>query len=124
MAKDLTVILENRPGTLAATGEALGKAGINIEGACGFPCEGKGVAHILVEDAAAARRALQQAGIEVRAERDVLVIDLQDRPGELGSLARRMANAGVNIDLVYLATKTRAVIGADNLAKARTAAGR
>lgn len=58
MAKDLTVVLEDRPGTIAHMGEALGKAGINIDGGCGFPCEGKGVLHILVEDAADARRVL------------------------------------------------------------------
>ncbi len=103
MTKDLTVILEDRPGTLADVGEALGKAGINIEGGCGFPCEGEGVFHILVEDAAAARRALEEIGLEVRGERQVLVLEIEDRPGALGEVSRRIANAGVNIDLVYLA---------------------
>jgi len=121
MMKDLTVILEDRPGTLADMGEALGKAGINIEGSCGFPSEGKGVGHILVEDAAAARRALEEIGIEVGDEREVLVLEIEDRPGALGEVSRRIANAGVNIDLVYLATNTRLVIGADDLDKARAA---
>ena len=121
MAKDLTVILEDRPGTLADMGEALGKAGINIEGCCGFRSEGKGVIHILVEDVAAARRELQQAGLEVRDERQVLVLDVQNRPGVLGDVTSRIARAGVNIDLIYLATNTRLVIGADNLDKARSA---
>ena len=84
MTKDLTVILEDRPGTLADIGEALGKAGINIDGLCGFPCEGKGVLHILVEDTAAARRALEEIGLEVRGERQVLILELEDRPGALG----------------------------------------
>lgn len=121
MMKDLTVILEDRPGTLADMGEALGKAGINIEGSCGFPSEGKGVGHILVEDAAAARRALEEIGIEVGNEREVLVLEIEDRPGALGEVSRRIANAGVNIDLCYLATNTRLVIGADDLDKARAA---
>ena len=121
MAKDLTVILEDRPGTIADMGEALGKAGINIEGGCGFPSEGKGVIHILVEDAVAARKALQQAGLVVRGERQVLVLDIEDRPGVLGNVTRRIAKAGVNIDLMYLATNTRLVIGVDDLDKARTA---
>lgn len=121
MAKDLTVVLEDRPGTLAALGEALGKAGINIEGACGFPSEGKGVAHVLVEDAAAARRALQQVGLQVQAERDVIVMDIPDRPGALGQIARKVANAGVNVDVVYLATRTRVVLGVNDPAKARAA---
>jgi len=121
MAKDLTVVLEDRPGTLADIGEALGKAGINIDGLCGFPCQGKGVIHILVEDAAAARRALQEKGLEVRDERQVLVLKVEDRPGAFGDVTRRIANAGVNIDLAYPATNNRLVIGGDDLDKARTA---
>jgi len=121
MAKDLTVILENRPGTLADVGEALGKAGINIDGLCGFPCEGKGVIHILVEDAAAARRALEEKDLEVRDERQVLVLEVEDRPGGFGDVTRRIANAGVNIYLAYPATNNRLVIGADDLDKARAA---
>ena len=121
MAKDLTVILEDRPGTLADMGEALGKAGINIEGCCGFRSEGKGVIHILVEDVVAARRELQQAGLEVRGEREVLVLEVGDRPGALGDVTRRIAKAGVNVDLIYLAANTRLVIGADDLHKARAA---
>ena len=121
MTKDLTVILEDRPGTLADMGEALGKAGINIDGLCGFPCEGKGIIHILVEDAAAARHALEEIGLEVRGERQVLILELEDRPGVLGDVTRRIAKAGVNIDLVYAATNTRVIIGTDDLEKARAA---
>jgi hypothetical protein len=121
MAKDLTVVLEDRPGTLAALGEALGRAGVNIEGICGFTAAGKGIMHLLVDDAAAARSALADAGIEVRAERDVLVLTPEDRPGALGQIARKIASTGANIDVVYLATDTRIVIGADDLEKARAA---
>ena len=92
MATDLTVILENRPGTLADIGEALGNAGINIEGMCGFPCEGKGRLHILVEDGAAARRVLKDAGIQITEERKVIVLDIDDRPGAFGSVARKIAD--------------------------------
>jgi hypothetical protein len=121
MATDLTVIMANRPGTLADMGEALGNAGVNIDGMCGFPCEGEGIVHILVEDAAAARQALEQAGLEVRVERAVLVLEIEDRPGALGEMARRIANAGVNVDLGYLATNTRLVVGASDLDKVRAA---
>ena len=121
MAKDLSVILENRPGTLADMGEALGKAGINIEGVCAFPSEDKGVVHILVEEVAATRRALEEVGIEVGDEREVLVLEIEDRPGRLGDVSRRIANAGVNIDLVYLAANNRLVLGTDDLDKARAA---
>jgi len=123
MAKDLTVTLEDRPGTLAAMGEALGKAGINIEGACGFPTGGKGIAHLVVEDGAGARRALEHAGIQVGQERDVLVVNIEDQPGALGSIAQKVAGAGVNIELFYLASRTRLVLGTSDNAKAKSAVG-
>ena len=119
MAKDLTVILEDRPGTIADLGEALGKAGLNIDGMCGFPCEGKGVFHILVDDASAARNALVAIGLEVRSEREVLLFEAEDKPGMLGEVARKFADAGVNIDLMYKATQTMLVLGVDDLEKAQ-----
>lgn len=119
MAKDLTVILEDRPGTLADLGEALGAAGINIDGMCGIPCEGKGAIHILVEDAAGARGALEAGGFEVSAEREVLLLEVENRPGSLGETARKIANAGVNIETVYVASNNRLVVGVDNLEQAR-----
>jgi len=121
--KDLTVLLENRPGTLASLGESLGKAGVNIEGFCGFPAEGQAIGHLLVEDAAAARQALEQAGAKVTGERDVLVVNIENRTGALGQAARKIADAGVNIDLVYLASDNRVVVGADDQDKARAALG-
>jgi hypothetical protein len=121
MAKDLTVHLEDRPGTLAELGEALGGASINIDGMSGFVYDGRGVFHILTEDAAGARRALEDAGLEVSAERDVLLFEAEDRPGMLGEVARKIANAGVNVDLLYKATQTKLVIGADDLEKAQSA---
>lgn len=119
MPWDIAVELENRPGTLAELGEAAGKAGVNLDGVCGIPCEGVGVIHVLVEDPATARDALTQAGITIREEREVLVADVTDRPGELGELTRRLADAGVNVDLTYLATNTRLVLGVDDLEAAR-----
>jgi len=121
MSKDLTVMLEDRPGTLAALGEALGKAGVNIEGLCAVPSEGKGLVHILVEDPAAARKAIEAAKLHIQEERDVLVLKLGDRPGELGNVCRKIAQAGVNINLTYAATDTRLVFGVDDLDKARAA---
>ena len=121
MTTDLTVYLEDRPGTLAEVGEALGNAGVNIEGGCGFPCEGRGVMHVLVNDAAAARSAIEGAGIQVAAETEVMVVDVMDEPGTLGTLARKIADAGVNLGLLYLATNTRLVLGVDDMEKARAA---
>lgn len=121
MATDLTVILEDQPGTLAQLGEALGRAGINIDGGCGIPCGDEGEIHLLVQDAAAAKRALKDAGIEVRDEREVLVAQIEDRPGSLGELARRISDARVNINLLYLNTSGHVVLGVDDLQAARQA---
>jgi len=113
--KDLAISLENRPGALAEMGEALGRAGVSVEGGGAWVLEGRGVAHFLFEDGAAARRALEAAGIRVLAERDVLVQRLrQDEPGQLGKLSRRMAEAGVNIEVVYSDHDHRLVLVVDD----------
>jgi hypothetical protein len=125
--KDLTVTLEDRPGTLADLGEALGRAGINIEGLTAVSSEGRAIVHVLVEDAAAARTALEGAGIKVEGEAEPLISELPsgqvDQPGVVGQMARAMADAGVNIQVVYLATKNRAVTVTSDNAKARQALG-
>ena len=121
MAKDLTVALEDRAGILAELGEALGGAGINIEGFCGYRSEGTGIVHLLVDDATAARAALEASGFAVQDEREVIVVDVEDRPGALGVVARRIAGADVSLDLAYLGTNTRIVVGADDLEKLRAA---
>lgn len=123
MATDFTIILEDRPGTLAELGEALGDAGVNMEGLCGFPSEGVGIIHLLVDDADVARTALEDAGVEIRAERDVAVIDCADEPGAFGEHARQVADAGLNVDLVYLATRTRLVLGGPDVEGIRAALG-
>lgn len=63
MTTDITVGLVNQPGTLLRASDALGRAGINIEGACGYVCDGQGVYHVLVDDARRARSALMDAGV-------------------------------------------------------------
>ena len=122
--KDLTVVLKNQPGTLADMGEALGKMGINMEGLCGFPLKNEAFVHILVEDETTTRWALEEAGFEIRAIREVLVVDVGQsvgKPGTGGRMARKIGDAGVNIALIYFAENNRVVIGVDNLEKARTA---
>lgn len=123
MTKDLTVSIQDRPGTLGRVAEALGKAGINIEGIGGFAVYNEAVAHLLLEDGdvARARDAIEAAGGNVEDERDVIVVDLEDRPGEFGRLARKIADSGVNLNLVYMATRTRVVVGSEDLRKLKAA---
>jgi hypothetical protein len=123
MPKDLTVVLVNRPGTLADAAEALGGAGINIDGVCGFPAGSEGLMHVLVADATPARQALTDAGLEVRDERDVVVTSVDDRPGAGGVLLRRIADAGANVDLLYLTMDGRVVLSGGDVAAIERAVG-
>jgi hypothetical protein len=118
--KDLTITLENRPGALAELGDALGRAGVSVEGGGAFVVNGQGVAHFLFKDGAAARSALEAAGIQVLAERDVVVQRLQQAvPGQLGKLSRRMANAGVNIEVLYSDHDQQLILVVDDTDRAR-----
>lgn len=99
---DVAIQLRNTPGALADMGEALGKAGVSIEGGGAFTVNNEGFAHFLFEDGDSARRALEAAGIKVIACHKVLVQKLnQGEPGQLGKLTRLMAKAGVNIEVIY-----------------------
>jgi hypothetical protein len=116
LAKDLTVVLQaDRPGTLAKATEAIAKAGINIDGYA----EIEGVLHVLTKDATATRQALEAAGFQARGEQQVLVIDVEDRPGVAADIFRRIADADVNVNVnfTYVATNSRIVVGANNLQK-------
>jgi hypothetical protein len=119
--KDLMFILPYQAGLLGQLAEALGRAGVNIEG-CSLQHFGpEGLVHLLVEDAASARRAAEAAGFTVRGEHDVIVLSVKDEPGELARLLAPIADAGVNVDLAYTATDSRLVLGVDDLDRARAA---
>ena len=122
MATDLRVEAEDSPGQLAAIGGELGKAGINIDGFCAAVAGGRGVVHLLVEDADGARQALEGAGYTVDTEKEALVLSsVDDRPGYLGEMAARLAGAGVNVEVAYLGTGTRLVLAVDDLEAAQRA---
>jgi len=123
MATDLTISLLNRPGTLAQASDALGRAGVNIEGACGFVTDDQGVYHVLVEDAERARRALIDAGFEIQAESKVALVRVENRPGAAAALLRRVADAGVNVSLLYTTVDGRIVLLGDDVAAVQRALG-
>jgi hypothetical protein len=115
MAVDLVIDIENTPGALAEVAAAISDAGVNIAAAtCVGPGEQAEV-HILVKHAEAARHALAISHVAVTREREVVVVEVEDRPGVLADLARKIAKAGVNLDLVYIATRNRVVFGSDDL---------
>ena len=118
--RDLAIRLRNRPGALAEMGEALARAGVSIEGGGAFAVDASGLAHFLVANVAAARDALSAAGIEVLADREVLVQRLyQERPGQLGAICRRMADAGVNIEVLYSDHDNRLILVVDDVERGR-----
>ena len=117
---DLCIELDHRPGALARMGEVLGEKGLSVEGGGVWSVDGRATAHFLFEDGAAAARALREAGIVVHAVNEVLVQRLkQDVPGQLGKIARRMADAGVNIEAMYSDHDHRLILVVDNYAAGR-----
>lgn len=118
MPTDLTVALaEDRPGAFSAVADALGRAGVNIDGGAMI----EGIAHVLVEDAGRARQALEAGGLAVGSVQEVLVATPTDHPGALAQITGALARAGVSIRFLYLASGPRVVIGADDLGRARAA---
>ena len=118
--QNITLELPNIPGMLATMGETLGKAGISLEGGGVFGCGANAIANFLVRDGAAARTALEAAGLRVVAVRDVLIQRLnQGVPGQLGLLTRRMAEAGVNIEIQYSDHDNQLILVVDDMEKGR-----
>jgi hypothetical protein len=121
MAVDLVIDLENNAGALAEVATAISDAGVNIAAAtCVGPGE-RAELHILVPHAEAVRHALAISHVGVTREREVVVVEVEDRPGVLADLTRKIAAAGVDLDLVYIATQNRVVFGAEDLAALRAA---
>ena len=115
MAVDLVIDIENSPGALAEVAAAISDAGVNVAAAtCVGPAE-RAELHILVKHAEAARHALAISHVAVSREREVVVVEVEDRPGVLADLTRKISRAGVNLDLVYIATQNRVVFGSPDL---------
>ena len=123
VAADLIIDVDNTPGALAEVAAAISDAGVNIAAATCIGPGDRAELHILVPHAGAARHALAISHLAVSREREVVVVDVQDRPGVLADLTRRVARAGVDLDLVYVATRNRIVFGAADLDALRAALG-
>jgi hypothetical protein len=121
MAFDLVIDIENVPGALAQVAAAISDAGVNIAAATCIGAGERAELHILVPHAEAARHSLAISHLAVNREREVVVVDVADRPGVLADLTRRIARAGVDLDLVYVATRNRVVFGSADLAGLRAA---
>src|SRR3954449_4038368 len=121
MAVDLVIDIENTPGALAEVAAAISDAGVNIAAATCLGSGERAELHILVKHAEAAKHSLAISHLAITREREVVVVDVEDRAGVLADLTRKIARAGVNLDLVYVATQNRVVLGAADLAALRDA---
>jgi hypothetical protein len=124
VATDLVIEIENEPGALARVAAAVSDAGVNLAAATCLGPGDRAELHILVPHAEAVRHALAITNVAVTREREVVVVDVEDRPGELADIARRVAKEGINLDLVYVATQNRVVLGSPDMEKLRLAVGR
>src|SRR4051812_39388101 len=123
MSVDLVIDIENAPGALAGVATAISDAGVNIAAAT---CLGNGKQaelHVLVPHAEAAKHVLAISGVVINREREVVVVDVEDHPGVLADLTRKIAKAGVDLDLVYIATQNRVVFGAADVSALKAALG-
>jgi len=116
---DLTIDIENKPGALADVAAAISDAGVNIAAATCIGLGERAELHILVPHAEAAKHLLAISHVAVTREREVVVVDVEDRPGVLADLTRKIARAGINLDLVYVATRNRVVFGAPDVSGLR-----
>src|SRR4051794_30941125 len=121
MSVDLVIDIENTPGALAQVAAAISDAGVNIAAATCIGAGERAELHVLVPHAEAARHSLAISHVAVNREREVVVVDVEDRPGVLADLTRKIARAGVDLDLVYVATRNRVVFGAADLDALRAA---
>ena len=121
--KQLSLFLENKPGTLAAVCQALADEAVNIHAISVVDAVDHAVVRMVVSDPTKAIHLLGEHGVLV-IERDVLMVEGRSRPGELAQIAKTLAKHKVNIEYAYSATLPEATRGAmilrvDNLARAR-----
>lgn len=119
MRQVLVVVPDARPGELARIGEVLGAAGINIDAISASASRQAGLVQIIVDRTDDAFRVLHEAGVPVMDVRDALVVPADDVPGRIGDICRRLADAGIDIDEVYLATDGGLVVVCEEVERAR-----
>ena len=112
---DLVIQIRNEPGARAEVAAAISDAGVNLAAATCIGTADEVELHILVPHAEAAKHALAISHVGVTRQREVVVVEVEDRPGILADLTRKVAQAGIDLDLVYVATRNRLVFGATDL---------
>ena len=96
----ISVFLDNRPGMMARTCQALAKDGVNIVALSILDTVDHAVLRMVVSDAGKAMRILETLHATVQ-KRDVILMEVSNSPGMLAKIAEQMAEAGVNIEYAY-----------------------
>lgn len=120
-AYDYTIVIPHSKGSLATLAEELGRERINIEGLCAIEQNGNVIFHLLTTDKDATVRVINKVGYKVTRETEVIMERIENQPGALGKVTRRLADAGINLTTVYVATDTRLVLGSENISALETA---
>ncbi len=103
--REITVVAKNEVGALAAVTEALGSVGVNIEAVSAYSQDNKAIFRILTNDVTSATKTLSKISNVQISESDILIFKMQNRPGELGKITRRLANKLINLESVYIVSK-------------------
>lgn len=126
MSQQFVVQLSNRPGSLGRLARALATRGINIVRLAGGGAGDHGYAILTCDDPDAARDVLHGSGYEF-VEGGPLVVELDDRPGELATVAERLGEAGVQIEgvlvLGHAGQRTEVAFTVDDVDRARRVLG-
>lgn len=99
----ISIFLENRPGTFQRVAESLGKQGINVLGFAVNDAIDHAVVRMVVSDPVKATHLLEEAGVLVL-EAEVLELNLANQPGKLAAVCGQLQTAGININYAYGST--------------------
>lgn len=102
LGRQISVFLEDRPGTLADITQMLGEHDVNIHALSLAEGLGHGYVRMVVDKPDAAIAVLREAD-ELAMEREVLLLELSNLPGSLAKATRKLAEAGINLQYAYCA---------------------
>lgn len=116
--EEFTIFVKNQPGQLARITDALSRNGVNIESLVTEGTREDGTIKVVTSDANTTKRALEQARISFQTK-EVLVVKILNRPGELTKVTKKMGAANVNVESIYLLGDEKFAVRANDMKKLR-----
>lgn len=124
--QQISVFLENRPGTLADMLAVLGEKQVNIRAMSVADTSDFGIVRFVANQPATVEQVLREAGFTVKSN-PVLALALNDQPGSLLEQVRQLAEAEINVEYFYAfagsAADARIVFKVDDVARAAALLG-